>query len=124
VFDSESVDQLGMSAGATLTGLVEGGSVGIVPALRHFGLVDPDFADWTYPCDPFAGYSRGMGALSGVALTGAAAAYAGGVEVNVLSRGNVFRIISKRFGRGFRIDPAHHTKRWGHLKYWKWRVRR
>ena len=52
--------------------MVEGGSLGIVLALRHFGLVDPDFADWTYPCDPFAGFSRGMGIGSGALLTTAA----------------------------------------------------
>ncbi|MBI5492888.1 MAG: RHS repeat-associated core domain-containing protein [Deltaproteobacteria bacterium] len=42
------------------------------------------------------------------------------IEVNVLSKGNVLKIISKKLRRGFRIDPAHHGKRWGHPHWWKW----
>jgi len=108
VFDAGSVDQLGMSAAATASGVVTGATL---------GLWRPD---WSSPCDRYGTFSRGMGVLSGAALTGAAAAYAGGVEVNVLSRGNVFKIVSKRLRRGFRIDPGHHGKRWGHPRYWKW----
>ena len=72
-FNGDEVwDQLGMSAGATLTGLVNGGTLGVVPALRHFGVVDPRFADWTEPCDQYAGFSKGAGTVAGGALTTAA----------------------------------------------------
>jgi RHS repeat-associated protein len=43
-----------------------------------------------------------------------------GIEANVLSKGNIFKIVSKKLRRGFRIDPAHHKKPAGHMKYWKW----
>ena len=42
------------------------------------------------------------------------------IEVTVAKRGNVFRIISRKLKRGFRIDPAHHGKRFGHHHRWKW----
>jgi len=68
VFDEGSAEQLGMSAGATLSGLAAGGT---------FGLWQPD---WTHPCDAYAGFSRGMGTMSGGALAAAAAAGAAGVN--------------------------------------------
>jgi len=43
-----------------------------------------------------------------------------GVEVNAFSRGNVFKVISKRARIGFRVDPAHHGKSWGHTHFWRW----
>jgi RHS repeat-associated protein len=42
------------------------------------------------------------------------------IEVNAFSKGNVFKIISKKLRMGFRIDPAHHGKGWGHGKFWRW----
>jgi RHS repeat-associated protein len=42
------------------------------------------------------------------------------LEINVLSRGNVFKIVSRKKGFGFRIDPAHHGQPWGHCKPWTW----
>jgi hypothetical protein len=42
------------------------------------------------------------------------------LETNILSGGNVFKIVSKKYGVGFRIDPAHHGKPWGHMKMWTW----
>jgi hypothetical protein len=59
VFDGGSVDQLGMSARATLSGLVTGGS---------FGLLHPD---WSDPCDQYGDFSRTMGIGSGAALAAA-----------------------------------------------------
>lgn len=111
VFDEGSGAQLGMSAGATLSGLAAGATL---------GLWQPD---WTDPCDPYAGFSKGMGTMSGAALVAAGGVAAGeglGVEVNAFSRGNVFKIISRTLKRGFRIDPAHHGKPWGHPHWWKW----
>jgi RHS repeat-associated protein len=66
-------------------------------------------------------------ATAGVATTADAAT--GGVEYfflenqpaaefNLFSRGNVFKAISRPLGRGFRIDPAHHGKSWGHMHWW------
>ena len=43
-----------------------------------------------------------------------------GVEINILSKGNVFKIISQTLKQGFRVDPAHHGKPWGHTHYWRW----
>jgi len=43
-----------------------------------------------------------------------------GIEITVMSDGNVFKIISKTMKKGFRVDPAHHGKRWGHRHFWKW----
>jgi RHS repeat-associated protein len=61
----------------------------------------------------------------------AAAATVGGVEYfalgnqslaefNVLSEGNVFKVISRPLKGGFRVDPAHHGKPWGHTHWWGW----
>ena len=41
-------------------------------------------------------------------------------EINVFSEGNVFKVVSRPFQRGFRIDPAHHGKPWGHTHWWEW----
>lgn len=60
-----------------------------------------------------AGY--GLGAAIGVGAAGRAAQ----VEVSI-GRGNVFKVLSKRFKAGFRIDPAHHGKPWGHTHFWRW----
>ena len=42
-------------------------------------------------------------------------------EFNVLSSGNVAKVISRPFKCGFRIDPAHHGKPWGHSHWWWWK---
>jgi RHS repeat-associated protein len=76
------------------------------------GFVDP--CSTAYAAGEVGGYAWMVG--TGVGGAGRAA----GVQVNVLSRGNVFKIISRRFRRGFRIDPAHHGKPWGHRHWWKW----
>ncbi len=66
----------------------------------------------------------GTGKLSGYAWEiGMGAAGAGrmlGIEVNAFSKGNVFKVISKKAKVGFRIDPAHHGKNWGHTHFWRW----
>jgi len=80
-FDAGSVDQLGMSAGATLTGLATGLTGGVAGALGF---------DLTDPCDPYANLSKGMatfaGALLGAALVGPEQANfpknAGGIEAS------------------------------------------
>ena len=68
-------------------------------------------------------------AVSGVATAVAAAAglaeaaFFGNqslLEMNILSEGNIFKVISRPFRRGFRIDPAHHGKPWGHMDFWNW----
>lgn len=41
-------------------------------------------------------------------------------EINILSKRHVFKIISRPFQRGFRINPAHHGKPWGHPHVWHW----
>jgi len=42
------------------------------------------------------------------------------VEETILAKGNLYKIISKELKAGFRIDPAHHNKLWGHTHFWKW----
>jgi len=122
VLDECVGQQAGMSGRATLTGMVDIGSLGIIPALRYFGVVNPGFADWTDPDDEWAGWSRNWGRVSGAAFLaagGVAAAEALGVEVNVLSSGNVFKVISRRLRVGFRVDyPVHGP--WGHPHIWRW----
>lgn len=73
--------------------------------------VDP--CSKSYKAGKYAAYAWGV--AFGTALT---ASYLG-VEVNVFSKGNVFKIISKTLKRGFRIDKAKHGP-WGHRHYWKW----
>jgi hypothetical protein len=41
-------------------------------------------------------------------------------EINLFSDGNVLKIVSRPFKWGFRIDPAHHGKPWGHSHLWNW----
>ncbi len=67
-----------------------------------------------YSGGEYAGYS--WGAATGIGVAGRALQ----VEVNILSKGNVFKIISKRSKMGFRVDPAHHGKPWGHMHRWRW----
>jgi hypothetical protein len=80
--------------------------------------------------DP-VGYYGTRGALTVATAAAAAAATVGTIEfvfhgnvpmaqVNIMSSGNVFRIISRPFRTGFRIDPAHHGKPWGHTHFWRW----
>jgi len=61
----------------------------------------------------------GIGVAAGAAAVGIAGAQALGVEINVLSRRNVFKIISRRLRMGFRLDKAVHG-RWGHPHFWRW----
>jgi len=68
----------------------------------------------SYKVGKYSGY--GWAAITG----GAIAVRALQIEINLLSRGNVFKIISRRLKMGFRIDPAHHGKRWGHPHLWRW----
>jgi hypothetical protein len=76
-------------------------------------------------------YYGTRGALAVSATATAAAAAVGATEVtllgnesvaelNILSQGNVFKILSRPFKGGFRIDPAHHGKPWGHGHWWRW----
>jgi hypothetical protein len=44
----------------------------------------------------------------------------GKVQATILNKGNVFKVISKEWRWGFRIDPAHHGKAWGHMHFWNW----
>jgi RHS repeat-associated protein len=81
-------------------------------------------------CDKAANYTaKGLLGLSGLAAISAGSvglaefAFYGNqplAEFNILSNGNVFKVISRPFGRGFRIDPAHHGKPWGHTHWWSW----
>lgn len=41
-------------------------------------------------------------------------------EIVILKNGNIFKVISRPFKCGFRVDPAHHGKPWGHSHWWKW----
>ncbi|BCW93937.1 MAG: hypothetical protein KatS3mg007_1831 [Thermoanaerobaculum sp.] len=59
-------------------------------------------------------------ATLGLAGTGLELTRVLGLEVNVLSRGNIVKIISRKGRWGFRIDPAHHGKPWGHRHWWRW----
>ena len=92
------------SARATLSGMVNGVSFGIVPALRHFGVVSPRFADWTDPCDQYARWSKGWGTVAGGA-SGAAVAGLGlrtlGVSARWLPNAKGFSI---RFSKDFRVE--------------------
>ena len=36
------------------------------------------------------------------------------LEITVLSRGNIVKVISRPLKCGWRMDPAHHGKPWGH----------
>lgn len=67
-----------------------------------------------YTAGEISGYAWDVG------MGGAAAGRALSVEVNAFSKGNVFKIISKRLKAGFRIDPAHHGQGWGHSHFWRW----
>jgi RHS repeat-associated protein len=60
VFDAGSIDQLGMSAAATASGVITGASLGM---LRP---------DWRNPCDQWGSLSRNIGIGSGVLLAAAA----------------------------------------------------
>jgi RHS repeat-associated protein len=42
------------------------------------------------------------------------------LQFTVLSSGNVFKVVSRPYRWGFRIDPAHHGKPWGHRHCWRW----
>lgn len=64
--------------------------------------------------------SLGFAGVAATAALGVGAAQAAGIKVTVGSSGNVFKIISKEFKTGFRIDPAHHGKPWGHMHFWRW----
>jgi RHS repeat-associated protein len=110
VFDDSVGRQLGWSAAATARGVVRGGTLFIWQP------------NWTNPLDPYRCFSRAAGTIGGVSLTAAAgvgAARALGVEANVFSRGNVFKVISRRLRAGFRLDKAVHG-RWGHPHIWRW----
>ena len=76
-------------------------------------------------------YYGTRGAMAGAYAAGGAAAAVGVTEViclgnesvlefNVLSDGNVFKVISRPGQWGFRVDPAHHGKPWGHTHVWNW----
>ncbi len=81
VFDPcDMRQQIHMSAGATLSGLVDGASLGLVPLAKHFGWLRPGFADWTDPNDRYANWSRNWGRVSGAATTLAAVATAAGYD--------------------------------------------
>ncbi len=67
-----------------------------------------------YAGGTYVGY--GWGTVVGIGITGKVLQ----VNVNILSKGNVFKIISKTLKVGFRVDQAHHGKPWGHSHTWKW----
>ncbi len=70
---------------------------------------DPGLEEPNFFLDPINYVAGGAGLFNGLKLS-----------VNVLSKGNVCKIVSKRLKVGFRIDPAHHGKPWGHPHFWKW----
>jgi RHS repeat-associated protein len=67
-----------------------------------------------YNIGEWSGYAWEMGLGLGLAGKGLQ------IQINVLSKGNVLKIISKRLKMGFRIDPAHHVKQWGYQHTWRW----
>ena len=80
---------------------------------------------------PAWSYYGTRGSLAVATTATAAAAIVGGTEfavcgnqslaeITMISRGNVFKVISRPAQRGFRIDPAHHGKPWGHTHWWWW----
>ena len=102
VFDEGSGEQLGMSAGATLSGLAAGATL---------GLWQPD---WTHPCDAYAGFSKGMGTMSGGALAvaaGIAAAEKAGVLKFPEHAGGFELNLGRNFRAGWHKLPAR-VKRW------------
>ena len=90
------------------------------PGKGHNAPADPWFLNWGSE----AGF--GTAAVAGTAAGGVAAVqvvYLEGqavVQITIMRAGNVFKIISRPLKRGFRIDPAHHGKRWGHPHWWRW----
>ncbi len=86
-------------------------------ALEDGGLEPPGTNDVVDRCS--RSYAGGEYAAWATA-TAAAAAAALQIEINVLSRGNVFKAVSKTLKWGFRVDPSHHNKPWGHTHFWKW----
>ncbi len=70
----------------------------------------------------FAAYYGALG-ISAISATGA---LIGGVaEMTSLintspQSNNLIRVISKPGRWGFRLDKAHHGKRWGHPHFWRW----
>ncbi|MCB9772145.1 MAG: RHS repeat-associated core domain-containing protein [Candidatus Omnitrophica bacterium] len=59
-----------------------------------------------------------VGTAAGATAVAIAADYAG-IEIGKQGN-NIFRILSKRFKWGFRLDKAHHGKPWGHPHWWTW----
>ena len=58
-------------------------------------------------------------------LAGAGVAQVGlvyfGIEETILTGGVVYRIVSRTLKAGFRVDPGHHGKPWGHTHPWRWK---
>ena len=72
---------------------------------------------WAY--GTYAGWGLtavGTAGLGIVYATGAGAS----VEITVMSSGNVIKLISRVGEWGWRMDPAHHAKPWGHIHWWRW----
>jgi hypothetical protein len=76
------------------------------------GGVDP--CSDAYKYSSYAGNALGIG--TGIGIVGKSLR----VQMNLLSKGNVFKITSGRLRTGFRVDPAHHGKPWGHRHFWRW----
>ena len=87
VFDSGSLDQLGMSAGATAGGVITG---------LTGGLWRPN---WNSPCDQYAGFSRGAGMVGGGALAMAGGMVAGDAIAGRLAAAADRMVTVSRWGR-------------------------
>jgi hypothetical protein len=78
---------------------------------------------FTYVCTRGAVCVAAAAASAAVVVGGGEVALCGNkplAEFNVMSKGNIFKVISRPLRRGFRIDPAHHGKPWGHTEWWRW----
>jgi RHS repeat-associated protein len=125
-------------AGPGSTGGTTGGGTSQPPSKNYFApqnnsfyYWDPGFLDYKSPTQawfdalnasegiiPAPWYADPIELIPIAVTLGATSALE--LEINVLSRGNVFRIVSRKKGFGFRIDPAHHGQPWGHCKPWTW----
>jgi RHS repeat-associated protein len=102
-------------------GLKQGAKI-VADKINPFGApyYDAGMYDTRDPLINAAQTSAGVGVAAAATAGALAGAQALGVEVNIMSKGNVFKVISKTLKRGIRSDKAHHGKPWGHWHHWKW----
>jgi hypothetical protein len=114
--------QGGYGVGSAFTGGFFDGDYGYLgwdKEVREW-LEDEGYGNETCPDAYGTGQNAGRVIITIWTLRGASSALK--IQMNAFSRGNVFKIISKTLQMGFRVDPAHHGKRWGHMHFWRWVV--